>query len=315
MKKKVYITDHVFENLIPTHEVLDDVAEVIELHVESSAELKYVAVDADALMICYLPDIGEGVMDALPMLKGIVRTGIGFDTIDLAAAKAHGIQVANVPDYCIDEVSDHAVALLLALNRKIALSSNRIKGGCYGLDYVHPLKALRSNTVTILGYGRIGRRIAQKLEVFGCTLQFYDPFVSEDARAKKVELEEAYETSDVLVLQMPSTPKTRYMLNDTAFAKMRKCPYIVNAARGDLIDTDALERALISGQIAGAGLDVVDGASSYGADFQLCKYENVILTPHSAWVSENAMVELQRLSALECRRIVLGENVKNSVIR
>ena len=105
------------------------------------------------------------------------------------------------------------------------------------------------------------------------------------------------------------------MLDDAAFARMKKRPCIVNAARGDLIDTEALERALQSGMIAGAGLDVVEGYASYGADFCLCKYENVILTPHSAWVSEDAMVELQRLSAMEARRVLLGEKVKNSVIR
>lgn len=313
--KKVYISDHVFDSLGPTHDILDPFgATVIDLQCKDTGALMERAGDADVLITCYLPNINGDVMDAMPGLKGIIRTGIGYDTIDLEAAKARGIQVANVPDYCLDEVSDHAVALTLALNRKLAVSSSRIKSGDYGLHYVHPIRAMRDNVVTIIGYGRIGRRIAQKLSAFGCGLQFCDPYVDGDALAKKVDFEAALETSDVLILQSPSTPQTHHLLDDAAFARMKKTPYIVNAARGDLIDTGALERALKAGVVAGAGLDVVEGFSSYGADYCLCGYENVILTPHSAWISGNAMVELQRLTAMEALRVLRGEKVRNSVI-
>ena len=314
---KLYITDHVFASLEPTYQVLQDTgAEIISLKCTDSTQLKELARDADALMTCYLPNINADVMDSMPNLKGIVRTGIGVDTIELTAAKQRGIQVANVPDYCLEEVSDHAVALTLALNRKIALSSNRIGCGDYGLEYVHPLKSLRSSVATIMGYGRIGRRIAAKLSAFGCVLQFYDPYVSEDGGvARKVDFQTALEESDIIILQSPSTPQTHHLLNGEAFGLMKKKPYIVNAARGDLIDTQALESALENGIIAGAGLDVVEDLNALNKDCFLCKCENVILTPHSAWVSEDAMVELQRLSAMEVKRILAGEPVKNSVIR
>ena len=313
---KLCITDHVFRDLDITHQVLDDLGvEIVDLHCSHAAQLTELAQDTDALMTCYLPGINAEVMAHMPKLKGIVRTGIGVDTIDLDAAKRRGIQVANVPDYCLDEVSDHAVALILTLNRKIALSSGRIKRGDYGLGYVRPIKALRNNTVAVLGYGRIGKRIAAKLSAFGCHLLFYDPFVEADNRAQKVDLDTALEESDIIVLQMPSTSQTRHMLDRTAFAKMKKTPIIVNAARGDLIDTKALEDALETGIVSGAGLDVIEDIEELKADSFLCKCENVILTPHSAWVSDDAMAELQRLSAMEIRKILKGEPVRNSVIR
>lgn len=313
---KVYVTDHVFKNLDPERAILKDMdCELIELSIKDSSELKEAAADAEVLLNTYLPNLSAEVMDSLPNLKGIVRYGIGVDTIDLQAAKERGIQVANVPDYCIDEVSDHAVALALTLVRKTALSSNRIKAGDYGLNYVHPIRGLRSSTVTVVGYGRIGKRIARKMEAFGCKLQFCDPFVESDELAAKVTLDEACENSDIIILQSPSVPETHHMLNVETFSKMQKKPYIVNTARGDLIDTAALEQALITGQISGAGLDVVEGYASLDADFSLCKYENVILTPHSAWVSEDALVALQSLAAQEVRRILKGEKLRSSVIR
>lgn len=312
---KVYITDHVYQNLAPARAILEPVgAQVIELQCTDSAQLKQLAPDADAILTTYLPDISGAVMDGMPGLKGIVRSGIGYDTIDLAAAKARGIQVANVPDYCLEEVSDHACAIALSLARRITLSSGRIKAGDYSLDYVHPIRNLGKSVVTIFGYGRIGRLIAKKLSGFGCRLQFYDPFVAQDAMAQKVEMKAALESSDIIILQSPLTKETWHMLDDATFSRMKRRPMIVNTARGELIDTAALERALQRGLISGAGLDVVEGHSAYGADYCLCKYENVILTPHSAWVSEDALDSLQRLAAEELRRIVLGEPVRSSVI-
>lgn len=313
---KVYVTDHVYQNLEPARAILEPVgAQVIELKCTDSAQLKHLGQDADAILTTYLPNISGEVMDGMPKLKGIVRSGIGYDTIDLEAAKARGIQVANVPDYCLEEVSDQACALALSLARKITLSSQRIKSGDYSLNYVHPIRNLGKSVVTIFGYGRIGRLIAKKLSGFGCTLQFYDPFVGEDATARKVEMDAALESSDIIILQSPLTPETFHMLDDAAFSKMKRRPMIVNTARGELIDTAALERALKQGLISGAGLDVVEGYSSFGADYCLCKYENVILTPHSAWVSEDALVSLQKLAAEELRRIVLGQPVRSNVIR
>ena len=313
--KKVYVTDHVFETLEPMHSILEPMgAEVIELKdCTDSAQLAVRAPDADALFTTFLPDISGPVMDSMPNLKGIVRSGIGYDTIDVEAAKARGIQVANVPDYCLDEVSDHACALTLSLTRKVTMSSDRIKSGDYNISYVHPIRNISRCVITICGYGRIGRVIARKLSSFRPVLQFYDPYVEKDELARKVSFEEALETSDIIILQSPSTPETYHLLDDAAFSRMKKRPFIVNTARGDLIETAALERALQNGLVSGAGLDVVEGYSSYGADFCLCKYENVILTPHSAWTSEDALVALQVKSAEELGRIISGEKVLHCV--
>ena len=313
---KVLVTDHVYNNLDLMHEVLDPLGvDIIERHFHDSSELISEGLDAKAILTTYMTNITGEVMDKMPSLSGIVRSGIGVDTIDLAAAKSRGIKVANVPDYCLDEVSDHACAITLSLVRKVTLSSNRIKSGDYGLGYVHPVKNLRKSVVTVLGYGRIGRKIAGKLSGFGCRLQFFDPFVQKDEVAQKVDFDEALSNSDILILQAPSTPQTHHMLNSEAFAKMTKKPFVINTARGDLIDTSALIKALDEGIISGAGLDVVDGFNEISADHILCKYENVILTPHSAWVSEDAFASLQQLASEEVRRILLDEPVRSNVIR
>ena len=313
---KVYITDSVFKNTNPERRILEEIgAEVIELNCTDSSQIPVMAPDADALLTLYLPNISAEVMRSLPNLKGIVRYGIGVDTIDLQAAKELGIQVANVPDYCLDEVSDHAVALALSLVRKVALSSRRVKAGDYGLHYVSPMKGLRGSVVTVVGFGRIGKLIAKKMAAFNCRTQYVDPYVPGDETAEKVDMDTALASSDIIILQAPSIPETYHILNAEAFGKMKKTPYIVNTARGDLIDTDALERALKDGAIAGAALDVVEGTSKIESGFSLCKYENVLLTPHSAWYSEDALVALQVLAAEEIKRILSGLPVRSNVIK
>lgn len=313
---KVYISDYVFADLEPEKEILKDIAQVIPLQCSSNIELAQKATDADALMNTYLDHIDATVMDAMKNLKVIVRYGVGANTIDLDAATARGIQVANVPDYCMDEVSDHAVALALDIIRKISLSSNRIKQNAdYSLSYVNPVLPLKDAAATIFGFGRIGRLIAKKLNAFGCNLRFFDPYINEDCdcdgtSVKKVSIEEAFAESDIIVLQSPLTKETYHMLNENAFAMMRKKPYIINTSRGELIDTQALICALKTGIISGAALDVVEDITPLNPENELFKFENVILTPHSAWVSGNSLRQLQVLAAMEVERALKGEGVK-----
>jgi D-3-phosphoglycerate dehydrogenase len=315
---KVYITDYIFENFNPEKSSLQDVdCELIPLQCKTAAELIAQAKDADALLNCYLGGIDAQVMDAMPNLKVIVRYGIGFNTIDINAAAERGIQVANVPDYCLDEVSDHAVALALALIRKITLSHNRIKGEQdYGIGYLKPVLPLRGAKLAIFGFGRIGKLIAAKMHPFGCAILFCDPFIPADVQmegfsARKVSPDEVYAEADIIVLQAPATSENYHLLDAGAFAKMRRKPYIVNCARGELIDEKALADALQTGQIAGAGLDVLESMPPVSPDNPLLKFDNVILTPHSAWVSANSLGELQRLAALEVARALKGGVVKS----
>jgi D-3-phosphoglycerate dehydrogenase len=315
---KVYVTDYVFENFNPEKNSLQDVdCELIPLQCKSAAELIDKAKDADALLNCYMGGIDASVMDAMPNLKVIVRYGIGYNTIDITAATERGIQVANVPDYCLDEVSDHAVAVALSLVRKVTMSHNRIKNEKdYGIGYLKPVLPLRGSKLAILGFGRIGKLIAAKMHPFGCTILFYDPFIPADIQmegfsAHKVSLDEAYAEADIIILQAPATSENYHMLNAETFAKMRRKPYIVNCARGELIDEKALATALEKGQIAGAGLDVLESMPPVSPDNPLLKFDNVILTPHSAWISANSLAELQRLAALEVGRALKGGVVKS----
>jgi len=324
---KVYVSDHVFENLEPEQAILNEVgAQIISLECKSNVDLIEKAKDADALLTTYLPSINADVMDAMKNLKVIVRYGIGVNTIDLDAATKRGIQVANVPDYCLQEVSDHAVALTLDMIRKVTMSCNRIKQqGEYDLVYLKPIITLQNADISIIGFGRIGRLIAQKLAGFGCRLYFYDPYVNEEivdisvnlnnngSYVKKVKFEEALAISDVIILQAPSTKENYHMLDERAFGLMKKKPYIINTARGELIDNQALVNALKEGIISGAALDVVEGMPPVKKDDELLKFENVILTPHSAWFSENALVQLQKSAAMEVLCALKGEWVKSLV--
>jgi D-3-phosphoglycerate dehydrogenase len=317
---KVFITDYVFENQEPEKAVLAEIgAEVRAMQCKSSQEVIDNAKDADALLNCFLPGIDGRVMDAIPNLKVIVRYGIGVNTIDIDAATARGIPVANVPDYCLDEVSDHAVGMMLSLIRVIPLSHKKITlDHDYGVGYIKPVLPLRGAKVSVLGFGRIGKLIAARLNPFGCEIQFYDPFIPADVQldgfsAKKVSLDEAYESSDVIILQAPSTKENMHMLNRSAFAQMKRKPYIINCARGELIDEAALVEALGAGTISGAALDVLESMPPVQPGNPLLRFDNVVLTPHSAWISAKSRGELQRLAAMEVARVLKGGEVKSLI--
>jgi D-3-phosphoglycerate dehydrogenase len=221
--------------------------------------------------------------------------------------------VANVPDYCIAEVSDHAVAMTLSLLRKLPLSDRRVRAGDWDLKRIAPLKRLSTLTAGLVGMGRIGRMIAAKLGPFGFRIVFYDPFFTGEPpvpAARAVGLEELFAESDAVILQTPLTADTKHMLDDAAFAAMGRRPVIVNCARGELIDTDALVRALETGHISGAGLDVIENAPPLAVDHPLMRCDNVILAPHSAWMSTTALTDLQRLAAEEVARALRGERPK-----
>ena len=315
---KVYVTDHVFENFDPETKVLKELdCQLTVLQCKSSAELIEKAADADALLTLFVDPVDGAVMDAMPNLKVIVRYGIGYDTIDLSAASKRGIQVANVPDYCLDEVSDHAVALALSLVRKVAMSDKRVKdGGEYNLKYIRPMLPLRGARVGVVGFGRIGSLIGQKLRAFGCDISFCDPMKQSDVQmdgfiARKVSFDDLLADSDIIILQAPMTPENYHLLGEAAFGKMKRKPYIVNCARGELIDERALIQALEDGVISGAGLDVSESMPPVDRDNALIQFENVILTPHSAWVSEDSFGKLQTLAAMEVARALRGEPVKS----
>jgi D-3-phosphoglycerate dehydrogenase len=207
--------------------------------------------------------------------------------------------------------------MTLSLVRKITMSNNKIaREKDYGIGYLKPVLPLRGAKAAILGFGRIGKLIASKLHPFGVEVLFYDPFIQadvqvEDFTARKVTLDQAYAESDIIILQAPATKENYHMLDAGAFAKMKRKPYVINCARGELVDEAALADALKAGQVSGAGLDVLESMPPVKDDNPLLQFDNVLLTPHSGWVSVNSLAELQRLAALEVARVLKGGVVKS----
>lgn len=309
-KLKVVVTDYVFESFDAEREVLAGADAELAVHqCESVEQLKPHLPGAHGLLNTYLSGIDAEVFDCAPDLKAVVRYGIGVDTIDVAEATRRGIMVANVPDYCIEEVSEHAMAHFLGLARKLVLSDRKVKAGEWSLSYVKPLRSIVDMTCGIIGFGRIGRAIACRLKGFGPRIVFADPCVADGTEGcEQMELDELFAACDAIFVQCPAVPQTRHLLGRAAFEKMTRQPLVINCARGPIVDTDALVWALDAGKISGAGLDVLDDeAAVVEHDHPLKKRDNVTLTPHSAWYSDAAIAKLQRKAAQEMARALKGE--------
>jgi len=308
---KVLVTDHVFPNLDPEREILGEIgAEVVYPGCDVSDErLVELAVDVDGVLNTYRK-IPAALYDAAKKCRIITRYGIGIDTIDVAKATKCGIIVTNVPDYCIDEVSDHTLAHILGCARKITVSNQLVKSGKWSLAPVKPMYRLRSRTLGLYGFGRIPRLVAVKAKVFGVKVVACDPYVPEAAIAaagvRKVSFEELCREADIISIHAPLTEETRGVFNAKAFSIMKDGVIIVNTARGPLVNEADLYAAVVSGKIGAAALDVTVPEPP-AADNPILKLPNVILTPHSAWYSEEALVDLQRKAAAEVARVLKGE--------
>jgi D-3-phosphoglycerate dehydrogenase len=308
---KVVVSDYILPDLEIEREMMEAIgAELVVGQCQSAAELIELAHDADAMFNTYFGPIGDEVYAGCPKLKVVVRFGIGYDTIDVEAATRHGVMAVNVPDYCIDEVSDHAIGLWLALGRKIVSADRMVRTGEWGMKPLQPVLKLQGQTVGIIGLGRIGKQVARKLSAFGVELLFADPHVDADVdlggvACRKVELEELCRTSDAITVHALAHDETHHLLNAECFGQMEQCPIIVNTARARLIDTDALVAALQKGQVRGVGLDLVEG-EELPADHPLMQFDNVVITPHVAWYSEASIVELRRKAAQEIVRVLQG---------
>jgi D-3-phosphoglycerate dehydrogenase len=265
-----------------------------------------------AIYNTYFGPIDGELMSKFPNLKGIVRCGIGVDTIDLAAAKARNIFVANVPDYCIEEVASHGVAMFLSLARKLKFADLQVRRGSWAIPPIKPMMSLSEYTCGVVGMGRIGRKAAQMLQPMVKRVMYYDP-VGNCELYDKVSLEQIYAEADAIFLHLPLMDSTKGMVGKDAFLKMKKKPILINVSRGGLVVTDDLVTAIREERIAGAGLDIADGVVEGVVDHPLLKFENVILTPHSAWYSEQAMVKLRENSIAEAIRMARGERPKNRV--
>jgi D-3-phosphoglycerate dehydrogenase len=306
----IAVTENIFPTLDPAKAALARLNPTLRMAKSTSAEdILEVARDADAILVTYAKLPRELIMQ-LTRCKAIGRFGLGVDNIDLPACKEKGIAVNYVPDYCIREVSDHAVALLLALIRKIPLSNKVVQAGRWEMPVVVPIRRIAGTVLGLLGFGNIPRLVAPKAKAFGMKVIAFDPYAKPElfkaAGVESVDLDTLFKTSDYISVHAPLTPETRGMVNAAAFAKLKKGAYIVNTARGPLIDEAALIAALDSGQIGGAGLDVV-AVEPLAKDSPLLGRDNVIITPHTGFYSIEALDELQSKCASDVARVLSGE--------
>ncbi|MBP8257819.1 MAG: C-terminal binding protein, partial [Opitutaceae bacterium] len=293
---KVVLTDHGFASIEQEKTLLAAAGcELVVLQSKDPETLAVACADADALLVQWAP-INAAVIAALRHCRVIVRYGIGVDNVDLKAAGARGIPVCNVPDYCIAEVADHALALALSLARQIPQTDAAVRAGTWKILPPTPFPAFRTTTFATAGFGRIARAVLERARVFGFRLAAYDPFVPAnafaDAGIQRLDLDALWRESGILSLHLPLTADTRHMVGETSLARMRSDSIVINTARGGLVDTRALARALAEKRIAGAGLDVFE-TEPLEPDHPLRQAPKAILTSHTAWYSAGSVPELQ----------------------
>jgi D-3-phosphoglycerate dehydrogenase len=276
--------------------------------------------DADVIMVVYCK-ITKRLIETANRLKGIVRYGIGVDNIDLEAATAKNVPVANVPDYSVEAVADHAFAFILTLTRKILQADKFVRTGQYMPAWSSPPSTirgvnLRGKTLGIIGLGKIGKSLAIKAKGFKMRVLAHDPYITHDAAEAigviLASLEDLLKQSDFVSIHAPLLPSTRGMIDERKLRLMKKTAFLINVARGPIVDERALCRALGEGWIAGAGIDVFEQEPPSPKN-PLFKFDNVVLTPHIAWYTDEALQTLEMSAVDEAIRMLRGQMPQNLV--
>ena len=281
-------------DVIDTQELGLDVEQGFDLAIER---------DAVAILAGPIIPLDRAHLERLESCSAIVRYGVGLDNVDIDVAQELGIAVGNVPEYGHEEISNHAIALLLGLSRKLFEFDAAVRRGGTGIPAPQSVARLSQRTLGLVGYGRIGRRVAEKARAFGLEVVAYDPYASTADGVELLGLDELLRRADILSLHVPLTPETRHMIGARELALLEPGSLVINIGRGGLVDEDALVAALQSGHIAGAALDVTE-IEPLPLDSPLLDAPNVILTPHVAWVSEVALSDLKRLTAENALRLI-----------
>lgn len=314
---RAVVTGHHFLTLEPERAVLADVAELVDTHPLNREEVIAAAQDADAILN-QDGRIDAEVIASLQHCRIIVAYGTGTDRIDIDAATARGIQVCNVPDYGLDEVAVHAIALLLAFERRIPQQAAAVRAGKWAQPPEGSSRRIAGRTLGIIGFGHIGRRVADLGRALGLEVICAGPHVVKDEadahNVRIVGLDELLQRADYISLHCPLTDETRGMLNATSFDRMKRDAVLINVARGPIVDEAAMIEALRAGRLRGAALDVLEHEPTQ-ADNPLLSMPNVIITPHSAWYSEEAEQQLKVGAAEEVRRALLGRPPRSPVNR
>jgi D-3-phosphoglycerate dehydrogenase len=315
-KITVAITDTVFPDWKPAEQALSALdVELVRAETPEQDAILAVAQNAEAVFVTYA-QITADVIAGLENCKVIGRFGIGTDNIDIEAATNAGIVVTYAPVYCLDEVSDHAMALLLSLARKIPFSTSMVSEGRWEMPAVVPIRRFKGRTLGLVGIGNIAQAIVGKAQAFGIKTIAADPYAPDEVFAKtnteKVELDELYARSDYISVHAPLTPETENMFSTDAFSKMKSDALLINTSRGPLVDVDALVTALDAGEIGGAALDVLPQEPP-AADHPLLGRDDVILTPHTGFYSEDALLDLQTTVATDVATVLGGGKPKYPV--
>ena len=312
---RVLVTDYVWPDLEPERAILDPLGiELVEAPDGAEDTLAGLARDADGILTCFAP-VTPGVLGAAPRMKVVARYGVGVDNIAVDAATELGIAVTYVPDYCVDEVSDHVMAMLLAFNRRVVLFDSATKRDGWGsVELNLPMTRLRGLAIGVVGFGRIGRATARKARAFGLRVLAADPFVEAEAVAADggslVDLGTLLAESDFVTLHSPLSDETRGMIGAAELARMKSSAFLINCARGPLVDERALVEALRGGSIAGAGLDVLE-SNHPPADHPLFGMDGVIVSPHVAFYSPESTRELQRRATESVAAVLAGRMPEN----
>jgi D-3-phosphoglycerate dehydrogenase / 2-oxoglutarate reductase len=312
---QVAVSDIVFPNLDRARAVLSAIGAELRLAEEPKPEaILRVAKDADALLATYAK-ITADMIRQMTRCRIISRFGIGVDNVDIPAATERGIVVTKVPDYCIDEVSDHAMALLLSAVRKIPLANSLVQQGRWEMPAVVPIHRLRGTVLGLVGFGRIPQLVAPKAQAFGMRVVSFDPYIPKDvfdrAKVESVDFPQLLKVSDYVSIHAPLLPETQGLFNADAFRQMKPHAYLINTARGPIVDEAALAHVLDAGQLAGAALDVMTKEPPTGSP--LLGRPNVIITPHTSFYSEESLNDLETKAAEEVVRVLKGQAPKNPV--
>lgn len=322
-KYKVYISDYDYPDNEIEKSVLEPIgAEVIGLKCNTGEGLGELAKDADAILQQYAK-ITRSTIEKLEKCKIIARYGMGMDIVDIKAAYEHNIIVTNVPDYCLDEVANHAIAFSFMLIRNIPFYDAKVRQGSYRWqDWRGPILRMRDSSYGLIGFGRVGQNIARKIWNFGFRVIAYDPYISEGFMAtqgvKKVELTDLLRQSNVINILTPYTEATHHIIDEDALKMMRNDAYLVCVSRGKCVDNKGLYKALTEGWITGAALDDPEEEpmkmEKWSPDMNpLFKLANCFFTPHTAYVSEASLKECRYAASYNVKAVLLGQPPINLV--
>ncbi|MBN1298250.1 MAG: C-terminal binding protein [Actinobacteria bacterium] len=314
---KVVFTDYDYPDIEIEKLLLSKIdCDIISLQTFDENKLIEGCRDADALMVQYAR-ITQKVLDSMNKCIIISRYGIDVDSVDIVFARSKGIMVCNVPDYCINEVADHALALILSLGRKVILLANSVRSGKWDLLEVgKPVFDFSTLSLGLIGFGKIPRNLYEKARNIFKEIKVYDPYITEnDIAGQDLKIASFYDilgTCDFISIHCPLNENTRHMFSLREFQLIKPTAYIINTSRGGIINTPDLYQAIRSELIAGAALDVLE-TEPPGMDFELVRFDNVIITPHAGFYSERALEELKYKTALNVFKVLNGEESVNVV--